>query len=223
MRSRVAMLLVLAACAAQAAEATRLTAVPASVVVLQGRSNVAAWQCRGATIDAIMTVAATPERINAVIDRVEDGNIGVWMSNPAEGRFPQPDFQLRIPVSAFRCGNRIMEGDLRRSLNQEDHPTIDFAFRELVSGVEHDIDAGHYRARIAGDLSLAGVTRRIEVVVTARRISPQRFRLSAELPLRMTQFGIIPPTALFGAIRAADSLTVRFDLTLQMTDREKHS
>lgn len=34
----------------------------------------------------------------------------------------------------------------------------------------------------------------------------------------MTDFGITPPRALFGLIRADDALVVRFDLALQSTD-----
>jgi YceI-like domain len=196
--------------------ATLLGAGAPSTVVLDGSSNLADWQCRGSSMDARMTVATTPAHLNAVIDRIEDGNIAVWMASPQSGRFPTPEFTLRIPVAAFRCGNRVMESDLRRALNAESHPSIDFAFRELRGGIQHDIDEGTYGARIAGDLSLAGVTRRLEIDVDAERISPTRFRLRATLPLRMTEFGVKPPTALFGAVRARDELTVRFDLTLEI-------
>jgi hypothetical protein len=52
--------------------------------------------------------------------------------------------------------------------------------------------------------------------VAAQRLSPTRFRIRAELPLKMTDFGVTPPTALFGAVRAHDALEVRFDLTLEV-------
>jgi hypothetical protein len=37
----------------------------------------------------------------------------------------------------------------------------------------------------------------------------------------MTDFGVTPPTALFGAIRARDGLTVSFDLTLEMAPNRR--
>lgn len=216
MRALFSILLMLLGGALNAAEGTRLIAAPTSAVTLDGRSNLAAWRCQGASIDATMTVAASAERINQIIDRIEDGNIGVWMAKPEAGRFPPPAFQLRVPVSAFRCGNRIMESDLRRALNAQDHPAVEFVFRELRGGIEHDLDSSLYRARIGGDLTLAGVTRFIELTVSARRVSPSQFELEAQLPLKMTDFGVKPPTALFGAVRAADLLTVRFNLALQV-------
>ena len=215
MRALLSILLFTANVAA-AAETTRLVASAASAVVLDGSSNVTTWRCRGTAIDAQMLVATTPDHLNAVIDRIEDGNIGVWMSNPAAARFAAPEFRLRIPVSTFRCGHRVMESDLREALKSERHPAVEFVFRELKGHVEHDIDGRRYLAGIAGDLSLAGATRRIDVRVSAQRLTPDTFRFRAEVPLRMTDFAVTPPTALFGAVRARNDLTVRFDLTLQI-------
>jgi hypothetical protein len=221
MRTGILIVMLVVGSAAQASEPTRLAAGVASAVVLEGSSNVTGWRCRGTSMDADMLVAASADHINAVIDRIEDGNIAVWMSDPSRGVFPVPEFRLQVPVTSFRCGNRIMEGDMRRALKAGDHPRIEFTFRALRGGVHHDLDTGLYHATIAGDLTLAGRTRTIDVAVSAQRISRTSFRIRAVLPLQMTAFGVTPPTALFGAIRARDSLTVSFDLTLEMTARRR--
>lgn len=196
--------------------AVLLTAGPSSAVVLDGSSNVADWRCRGTSMNAEMTIATTAAHLNEVIDRVEDGNIAVWMAKPEMGRFPTPEFALTIPVTTFRCGNRVMESDMRRALKAERNPNVAFTFRALRGGVQHDLDSGLYHAAIAGDLTLAGVTRTIDVNLSAERLSRTAFRIRAELPLRMTDFGITPPSALFGAIKARNALTVKFDLILNV-------
>jgi hypothetical protein len=216
MRAAFMISMLVLASALHAAEATRLTAGAASAVVLEGSSNVADWRCRGTSIDARMVVATSPDHINEVIDRIEDGNIGVWMSNPSRGTFPAPEFELTVPVATFRCGNRVMESDMRRALKADAHPAVRFSFRELRSGIQHDLDTGLYHAAIIGDLTLAGVTRPIDLTVSAQRLSRSAFRIRAVLPLRMTDFGVTPPSALFGAIRARNNLTVHFDLTLEI-------
>lgn len=209
-----AILILLLAAPAIGEETTSLFASPASQLVLEGSSNVAPWRCKGTSFDGRMDIAAPLARINHLIDRIEDGNIVPLMASPSSARFPQPAFRLRVPVTALRCGNAKMERDLFSSLRGDDFPAIEFRFTELVGGVNHDIDAGSYRANIAGVLSLAGVARNIRLNVDAQRIAPDRFRLRARLPLKMTDFRITPPTALFGAIKAKDDLTVRFDLVL---------
>lgn len=206
-----------------AAETTRLVATAPSKLVLEGSSNVTGWRCSGTSLEARMDVAAPLHHINAVIDRVEDGDIGRWMSNPAAAKFPQPTFHLRIPVTTLRCGNARMERDMYRALRSDVHPAIEFRFHRLAGGVNHDIDKGTYTAKIVGSLSLAGSTREITVDVEARRLAPDRFALRAMLPLRMTDFRITPPTALFGAIKAHDDLRVRFDLVLAAPRQEPRS
>jgi len=216
MRTGILILLLVAGPAAHASEPTRLAAGRQSAVVLEGSSNVTDWRCRGTSMDADMLVAAPADHINAVIDRIEDGNIAVWMSEPARGRFPTPRFHLRIPVTSFRCGNRIMEGDMRRALRAGEHPDVEFTLGALRGGVQHDLDTGLYHATIAGELGLAGQRRTIDVAVSAQRISRSSFRIRAVLPLQMSDFGVTPPTALFGTIRARDALTVTFDLMLEI-------
>jgi polyisoprenoid-binding protein YceI len=213
----VAMMLVLASATRGQAGATHLAMAPRSILVLTGSSNLSQWQCRGAALQGTMDVDASIEKINDVIDRVEDGNMSVWMSEPSAGRFPQPRFELTIPVDTLRCsGGRRMEHDMRNALKADRNPVIRFRFVEVSGAIAHDMDEHLYHAAITGRLSLAGVERDIEVSVSAQRVARDRFRLRTVLPLRMSDFGIVRPTALFGLIHANDDLTVEFDLILEV-------
>jgi hypothetical protein len=190
-----------------------LVASAGSQLTLDGSSNVRDWRCSGATLDGRMEVAAPLAQINGIIDRIEDGDVA--RLDPRAASFPQPTFRLRVPVQSLRCGNRQMERDMYRALRAEANPVIDFEFRELVGGVAHDIDGNSYRATISGVLRLAGTERAVQVPVDAVRVGRDRFRLRARLPLRMTDFRITPPTALFGMVKAKNDLVVTFDLYLQ--------
>lgn len=205
------LLALLLAAAAGGEEKTRLVATVPSRLELRGSSNVAPWRCSGTTLDGQMDVAAPLAHINDVIDSVEDGNLG-RLTIPS---FPQPSLRLTIPVATLRCGNRQMERDLARALRAEANPSIEFRLAGLVGGVVHDIDAHTYGARVSGTLSLAGVQRNVSVAVTARRTARNRFRIEARLPMRMSDFQIAPPEAMFGIIRARDDLVVLFELYLE--------
>ena len=189
-----------------------LVASAGSQLSLEGSSNVTDWRCNGTTLDARMEVAAPLDRINDIIDRIEDGDVA--RLDPRAASFPQPDFTLHVPVTSLRCGNPRMERDMYRALQSEHNPVIEFRFNGLVGGVEHDIDAGNYRATVAGVLTLAGAKKNVQGPVVAERVGRDRFRLRARLPLRMTDFRITPPTALFGMVKAKDDLVVQFDLIL---------
>ena len=189
------LILLLIASPLGAAETTRLTAAQPSKLVLEGSSNVAPWRCSGTTLDGRMSVAAPLDRMAAVIDGIED-------------------FELTIPVATLRCGNRQMERDMYRALRSASYPTIEFRFADLIS-IATGSEGEPLRARITGVLTLAGAKRSVAIDVIAQRIAPGRFRLRARLPLRMTDFRITPPTALFGMVKAKDDLVVQFDLILE--------
>jgi polyisoprenoid-binding protein YceI len=113
---------------------------------------------------------------------------------------------LQIPVATIRCGNRQMERDLFRALRAAQHPSIDFRFTDMNREADH--------ATIRGELSLAGVTRPIEIDAYVQRIAGNHIALHARLPLRMTDFCITPPTALLGIVKAKNELVVSLDLVL---------
>jgi hypothetical protein len=179
-------------------QTTRLISGTPSRLVLEGSSNVAAWRCSGTTLDGQMEVAAPLDAMDSVMQGVEE-------------------FTLRVPISTLRCGNRQMERDMYRALRSDSYPTIEFEFAQLVGAVTREGAAGRFKARINGVLALAGARRAVSLDVEAEQLPNGRYLLRARLPLRMTDFRITPPTALFGMIKANDRLVVQFDLVLQKT------
>jgi polyisoprenoid-binding protein YceI len=152
----------------------------------------------------VILLAALPLSAQSTLVLEGSSNVTDWRCSSSTVEVNE--LGLHIPVKTIRCGNRQMERDLYRALRAECHPSIDFHFSEMSRGAE--------RATIRGNLSLAGTTRPIEVDADVQRIAPDRVRLHARLPLRMTDFHITPPTALFGLVKAKDDLVVQFDLVL---------
>jgi polyisoprenoid-binding protein YceI len=72
-------------------------------------------------------------------------------------------------------------------------------------------DGNEWDVKISGRLALCGNVRRIDV---SGRLAVYRdgVRLVGATPLRMSEFGIQPVTALAGAIKLNDQLQVKFDL-----------
>lgn len=116
------------------------------------------------------------------------------------------DALVRLEVTDVSCGSERMEGDLRRALRAREHPAIVMRDLQLVEN-ERDV------AIVSGTLEVAGVAR----PVTARvrwQASGGRLELRGTLPLRMTDFGVEPPRALLGMVRARDEVVVEYDVTL---------
>lgn len=120
--------------------------------------------------------------------------------------------EVAIPVRAFDCGSGPQNRDLFRALRADAHPAIRF---ELERAETLDAEArpgAPVRVRTTGTLRLAGTARRVTLDATGRRLAGGRVALQGHLPLRMTEFGVEPPSHALGLIRAHDAIVARFDL-----------
>ena len=160
-------------------------------MVLAGSSNVNRWSCRSGQFQK--ETAAGRERISEV-------------------RLPLHDITIAVPVRSLTCGHDRMNADLYAALRADAHPEIRF----VLTGyrIDRSPAAGtDFSAVATGDLTVAGATRAVEIPVVGRRTAAG-VRGSGTLALRMTDFGVKPPVALLGLIRARDEIDVSFDVLL---------
>jgi hypothetical protein len=61
---------------------------------------------------------------------------------------------------------------------------------------------------------VAGTTRRVEVTAQGQPLGGGRYRFTGSVPIVMSQFGIDPPTAMLGAMRTGDRVTVHYNVIL---------
>lgn len=189
---------------APAVPETRLEVLPGGHLWIEGSSNVRRWRC-----DA--------ESFEAVLDR-DSSQFSSADSVPAP---PLRVIEIRLPVHALRCGDRVMDAQLYRAMTEArgdasgDEGAGDIFGRFSVA-VTADGGASVGRDSLSllaeGRLSVAGVERALVMSVTAIRLAAGSVHATGAVPLRMSDFGVRPPTAFFGLLRAADSLVVRFDL-----------
>ncbi|MGD1893908.1 MAG: YceI family protein [Cyclobacteriaceae bacterium] len=123
----------------------------------------------------------------------------------------QPHFQqvtLTVPVKSIKSEYEAMDTNTFNALQEEEYPTIQFTLNEIESISEKEIKA-------TGDLTVAGNTQPIAVSVEYEMTAPDQISLKGSHALKMTDFGIEPPTAVFGTIETSDEITV--DYTLQLS------
>lgn len=212
-----------AAPAAGGGAVTKLAVSPGSRIWLEGTTNVnAAWSCRGERIEGAMELDAPG---SLVLELVE-GAVATGELETAGARLRNPRLRLGIPVADLACGNRAMERDLRKALRAAEHPEIVYEHGR-VTELEPIGEAGagphRFGIDVEGDLALAGSERRLRSRVVGERLARGVYRVTGELHLRMTDFGIEPPTALLGLVEASDRLSVRFDLRLALSDPDRTS
>lgn len=207
--------------AARAGEA-RLALEPSSRVVLEGSTNLHDWSCESTALALAARINLGPAEALAAVEALEG-------RAEREGALKDPPvppdlraaFELSIPVQGLQCGNRRMERDLARVLQADRRPAIRYRFHGVEEAAWVPSERGG-RPRLVlvveGEIALAGARRRVIFPVESRRVGDDRFELRGRVPMTMTEFGLDPPVALLGLLRARDRLTVEVDLLLRLEE-----
>src|SRR5208282_5876100 len=72
-------------------------------------------------------------------------------------------------------------------------------------------------AKTSGQLTIAGQSKPVTMDVEFR-LSPDGVTVKGSYTLKMSDYGIKPPTLMLGAIKVRDPVTIRFDLVLKPQD-----
>lgn len=123
----------------------------------------------------------------------------------------KPSFQgftFDIPVKSIKSGKSSMDKNTYVALEEDQHPTIKFNLNEI-----QEINNGKITA--TGNLTVAGQTKPVTLKADYQVQGQDQINLSGSYPMRMTEYGIEPPTAVFGTIKTGDEITIDYRLKLQ--------
>jgi len=113
--------------------------------------------------------------------------------------------------ASITSDNSLMTNKTHDALLVEKFPEITF---RLVSVDNLTSSGGIFSGTLSGDLSLAGVTKRVNITFTGNKTG-NRFAVKGSKMLTMTEFKIKPPTAMLGTLKTGDAITISFDLQFQ--------
>ncbi|QRN95398.1 YceI family protein [Archangium violaceum] len=119
---------------------------------------------------------------------------------------------LEVPAGRLDCANGTMNEHMYNALRTRQHPTIRFQMSGYEVGAVKD---GQVPLHIHGELTLAGVTKPIDLDVRATQTPEGGLRVRGRYTLRMPDWGVRPPTLMLGTLKVGESVVIRFDFALQ--------
>jgi len=125
-------------------------------------------------------------------------------------RAPFQKFEVDIPVKGLKSGESGLDKNLYKALKMGDVPDILFTLAHYESSPA--AAEGSFPFKASGQLSIAGVQKDVVITGTARP-SPDELVIDGQYDLKMSDYGIKPPTLLLGAIKVADPVVIHFHLT----------
>jgi polyisoprenoid-binding protein YceI len=159
----------------------RYTPAAGSLVRVEGTSTLHAWTMEGSTINGSLDVTDTVRKSGSAV--------------------------VSIPVSSIRAEHDRMNRLMADALKAKSNPDIRF---ELTSSAQQSGDAATFTLKTAGKLTIAGVTRDVAMDVSGIRNADGRYTLTGTLPIRMSDYGVTPPTAMMNTIKTGNDVKVTF-------------
>lgn len=121
---------------------------------------------------------------------------------------------LELEVASFDCGHRVMNKDFHQALGGKSSPHIEIRLKEVrplsSSGRQ---DKGRIRAEVA--IVINGKVRNTDIIVDYHTLDYFSYVLSGSKELRMSDFGIEPPSPAMGLVKVNDKVTIHFDLVVE--------
>jgi polyisoprenoid-binding protein YceI len=103
---------------------------------------------------------------------------------------------------------QIINRELRQLVLEPDkYPEITFK----STSVEGTLSGGVYKLKIAGDLTLRGTTRRVQIPAEVT-VSGRELRARGDFNIDRSDFGVPATSAFHGLVRVRDRLKVSFDI-----------
>jgi polyisoprenoid-binding protein YceI len=110
-------------------------------------------------------------------------------SEDGQPRLTTPTY-VEVETHRLRSGNPLVDGELQRRLDFRKYPRIRGELTRSAAGN----DAG--TSRLTGELTLHGVTRSLDVVVTVRKLDSKTLEIEGARAIDMRDFGLPPPSFL---------------------------
>ena len=166
-----------------------------SQVWIEGTTNISSWSCSATAVDATIAVEVA------------------FREDPDFPRYLK-SVQVRVPVSALRCGHAPMERSLRHALKADDAVGARYITATFEAVRDGSDAANALVVNTVGALAIAGRENAVKMDVGTTRLADGTIEARGTVPILMSDFGIEPPTALFGAVRAANRVVVKFAMRL---------
>jgi polyisoprenoid-binding protein YceI len=166
---------------------------PQSRLWIDGTSSIRSFSCKAGEVNAAVE-ATGPNAIPQLLTGDKDVK------------------SVHVTVTAERldCGNGTMNEHMRKAIKLSEHKSIEFRL------ADYDVARGAdgVSGTINGTLLLGGVTKPITLKAEGKSEGGM-LHVTGSYDLDMTEYGLKPPTVMFGRIKVGKTVKVNYDLLLK--------
>ena len=97
------------------------------------------------------------------------------------------------------------------ALKADKFKTIDF---KLISATPVSNQNNKSQFKVVGQLTISGSTRQLTMIANSQRNADGSVTVTGQQKLKMSEFGIKPPSFMFGALKVGDNLSIDYTVKL---------
>jgi len=126
-----------------------------------------------------------------------------------DGSFDLEAIHLKMSVHSIKSDmGVIMNNNTYKALKADANPEIIFSLRDAIRSIQVQPNENAFPAK--GDLTIAGVTRPVQLQVKVLAQGREKLLFEGLQTIKMTDYGVDPPTALFGTLKTGNEISIRF-------------
>lgn len=170
--------------------------LPSSEISVKGTSTLHDWEVKSSEFEGRLELKSKRKAVN---------------SGSASGEIIAGSLKIKVEGLKGERGE-TMNAKMHRALKFEEHPTIDFQLSTAFYT--------HEETSIEGQLTIGGTSKTL-TFPAALLVNDGEINISTEKSIKMSDFGIEPPTAMFGQIVTGDEVTIDLKLAFKLADQLK--
>jgi len=121
-------------------------------------------------------------------------------------------FSFTVAAKSLKSEHATMDERTYKTIKADEFPKITY---KLTNAVINPSSAGHYQLKATGTLTIAGVTKPVTLNVNATAVAGKIISCTGTEALKLTDYGITPPTFMLGAMKVKNDLTIQFDINYE--------
>jgi len=145
--------------------------------------------------------------------QIVSGNGAVTQN--ADGSFNLDGISIRMKVNSIKSGEgSIMDNKTYSALKADSYPEIIFTLTAPVKSISSSAEKIIFAK---GNLTIAGVTKSVDMQVKVWMKESGKLTFQGAQIIKMSDYNISPPSALFGTLKTGNELTIDFKTNFTIT------